>query len=62
MKVAILAVGSRGDVQPFVALGRGLKAAGMEVILATGPDFQQLALDQGLRYAPIRADFAGPPE
>lgn len=57
MKVAILAVGSRGDVQPFVALGRGLKAAGMEVILATGTDFQQLALDQGLRYAPIRADF-----
>jgi hypothetical protein len=28
MKITILTIGSRGDVQPFVALGRGLQAAG----------------------------------
>jgi sterol 3beta-glucosyltransferase len=28
MNVAILTVGSRGDVQPFVALSVGLKEAG----------------------------------
>ena len=27
MKIVILALGSRGDVQPYVALGAGLRAA-----------------------------------
>lgn len=36
MNVAILALGTRGDVQPYVALGAGLKEAGYEVILVTG--------------------------
>jgi len=35
MNVAILTLGSRGDVQPYVALGRGLAAAGHEVTVAT---------------------------
>ena len=26
MNITILTIGSRGDVQPFVALGKGLKA------------------------------------
>jgi UDP:flavonoid glycosyltransferase YjiC (YdhE family) len=36
MNVAILALGTRGDVQPYVALGAGLKEAGHEVTLVTG--------------------------
>jgi len=28
MNVAILTLGSRGDVQPYLALGRGLAGAG----------------------------------
>lgn len=35
MRITILTVGSRGDVQPFLALGKGLRAAGHEVTLAT---------------------------
>ena len=30
MNITILTIGSRGDVQPFVALGVGLKEAGHE--------------------------------
>ena len=36
MNITLLTIGSRGDVQPFVALGVGLKEAGHEVTLATG--------------------------
>ena len=39
MKITITTVGSRGDVQPYVALGRGLVAAGHEVTLAADPLF-----------------------
>ncbi|MBL8165489.1 MAG: glycosyltransferase, partial [Anaerolineae bacterium] len=28
MQITILAAGSRGDVQPYIALARGLNAAG----------------------------------
>ena len=30
-----LTIGTRGDVQPFIALGRGLQLAGHDVTLAT---------------------------
>ena len=43
MKVAILTLGSRGDVQPYVALGRGLQAAGHDVVLATAAQFEPFA-------------------
>ncbi len=35
MRVGIIAFGSGGDVQPYVALGKGLKQASYEVILLT---------------------------
>ena len=53
MNVAILTVGSRGDVQPFVALGVGLKEAGHEVTLATGGGFEAFVTGQGLRHAAL---------
>jgi len=28
MRIAIIAPGSRGDVQPYIALGKGLEKAG----------------------------------
>jgi len=39
MKVLITTLGTRGDVQPFVALARGLLAAGHEVVLAAPQRF-----------------------
>ena len=57
MKVAILTVGSRGDVQPFVALGVGLEEAGHEVTLATGRGFEALVTGRGLRHAALDLDL-----
>ena len=35
MRITIIAAGSRGDVQPFVALAQGLKKAGYKVTIRT---------------------------
>jgi sterol 3beta-glucosyltransferase len=51
MNILILTLGSRGDVQPFVALGRGLKAAGHNVTLSTASTFELFVRDNGLTYA-----------
>lgn len=48
--IAIVASGSRGDVQPYVALGRGLKEAGYAVRLLTSDDFADLVVGSGLDF------------
>lgn len=53
MRVTILTIGSRGDVQPFVALGVGLREAGHEVTLATGGAFETFISEHGLRFAAL---------
>ena len=53
MRLAILAAGSRGDVQPYVALGHGLQAAGHQVRLLATPDFESLVTGAGLEFVPI---------
>lgn len=50
MKIFIATYGSRGDVQPYVALGKGLKKAGHRVTLATSIRFQDFVEGQGLEY------------
>jgi sterol 3beta-glucosyltransferase len=57
LNIFILTLGSRGDVQPYVALGKGLAAAGHTVTLAAGTGFDDLVAQGGLRYAPIDADI-----
>ncbi|MBN2006867.1 MAG: glycosyltransferase family 1 protein [Anaerolineae bacterium] len=50
MQITLIAAGSRGDVQPYVALGKGLHHAGHRVHVLTSTDFQQLVADQGLVF------------
>ena len=50
MNVLIITIGSRGDVQPFVALGKGLKAAGHRVTLCTCSSFERFISSHGLNY------------
>lgn len=57
MFITILCFGSRGDVQPFVALGVGLRQAGHEVCIATDKAFQSLVLEHNLDYAPVSGDI-----
>lgn len=42
MKVTILTVGKRGDVQPFVALALELQKKGHNVTICTGINFKSL--------------------
>ncbi|MFH1084731.1 MAG: glycosyltransferase [Chloroflexota bacterium] len=53
MRLAIIAPGSRGDVQPYIALGRGLQAVGHAVRLVTHQDFEALVTSYGLEFWPV---------
>ncbi|TWH20718.1 O-mycaminosyltylonolide 6-deoxyallosyltransferase [Prauserella rugosa] len=46
-------VGSRGDVQPFLALGSAMRERGHEVRLATHADFRELTAEAGLEFHPV---------
>jgi sterol 3beta-glucosyltransferase len=56
MRIAIIAMGTRGDVQPYLALGRGLQAAGHLVRLITHENFAQLVSSYGLEFWPDRGN------
>ena len=56
MRITIITAGSRGDVQPYVALGLGLKEAGYEVTLAAPATFEGLVRERGLGFYPISLD------
>ncbi len=51
--IALVAVGSRGDVQPMVALGLGLRRAGHSVTLAALDGSAALVEAHGLRFASL---------
>ncbi|HRQ38725.1 MAG TPA: glycosyltransferase [Chloroflexota bacterium] len=53
MKTLILTIGSRGDVQPYVALGKGLQAAGHNVTICTGNLFQEMVEAHQLPFLPM---------
>lgn len=53
MRVLLSTIGSRGDVQPLVALAMQLKRAGAKVHLCTPPDFQEWIESLGLSVTPI---------
>lgn len=59
MRVVLFAMGSAGDVHPFVGLGRALHARGHEVFVATSAWFGDLVLRAGLGFRPLGtvADF-----
>ncbi len=57
MKIAILTMGTRGDVQPFAVLGKALKERGHEVKLSTAKNFESLVRSYGIDFIPIEADY-----
>ncbi|CAE6422713.1 unnamed protein product [Rhizoctonia solani] len=56
MSVNIMIVGSRGDVQPYLALGQKLQSYGHTVRLSTHETFRKLVKDAGLRFFNIGGD------
>lgn len=56
LNVVIQIVGSRGDVQPFIALGNELQKSGHRVRLATHDVFRDFVTGCGLEFYPIGGD------
>ncbi len=56
MRIAIIALGTQGDVQPYIALGKGLKDAGHSVRLLTHENFEVLVNSQGLEFWPVKGN------
>jgi sterol 3beta-glucosyltransferase len=57
VEIALIAYGSRGDVQPFVALARALSQIGHQVRLLAPPTLATLAADHSVPFAPTGADI-----
>lgn len=57
MNVLILTMGTRGDVQPYVALGAGFRSAGHNVTVATLEAFAPFVAEAGLAFRPLRGEF-----
>ena len=57
MHILISTFGTRGDIQPFVALGKGLQAAGHTVNVCTSEGYRSLVVAHGLGYAFMNNDL-----
>lgn len=53
MNIAVLALGSEGDVRPYVAIGRELHRRGHIVRIVTHDCFEALVTGNGLVHAPV---------
>jgi UDP:flavonoid glycosyltransferase YjiC (YdhE family) len=56
MHITILALGSRGDIQPYATLGKGLKAEGHQVRFITFESFAALVAEHELDLHPIQGN------
>jgi sterol 3beta-glucosyltransferase len=57
MRITILSLGSRGDVQPFIALAVGLQKTGRHQVRFAAPDnFESLAREYSLNFSPLGVD------
>ncbi|WP_420456119.1 glycosyltransferase [Rubrivirga sp.] len=52
MRVFLSTVGTRGDVEPYLALAKGLQRAGHDVVLSSARRFAPVADAHGVPYAP----------
>ncbi len=59
MRIVIIAPGSRGDVQPYVALGKGLKNAGHFIRFVSHKNFEPLVSAYGLEFWSVDSDVKG---
>jgi sterol 3beta-glucosyltransferase len=57
MKIAITTLGTRGDLQPFIALGLGLKNAGYDVLLISAKNEETFVRSYGLNFFALNVDI-----
>ncbi|EME42428.1 glycosyltransferase family 1 protein [Dothistroma septosporum NZE10] len=58
MKITCLTIGSRGDVQPYIALCKGLLAEGHKPRIATHKEFKPWVERHGIEFAEVGGDPA----
>lgn len=56
-KILIASLGTRGDVQPYVALAHDLTKLGADVAVATGEGFDNMITGAGARPRPVPLDY-----
>jgi UDP:flavonoid glycosyltransferase YjiC (YdhE family) len=57
MKIAIHTLGTRGDIQPYLALALGLKAAGHDVLMAAPSQFEAMIGTRGIGFAHLPGEY-----
>ncbi len=57
MKIALITLGTRGDVQPYAILGKALQDRGHTVVLCTARNFEGLVKNYGIPFLPVELDF-----
>jgi sterol 3beta-glucosyltransferase len=57
VKIAITTVGTRGDLQPFIALGLGLKESGHEVLIISAKNEKDFVQNYGLDFFALNVDI-----
>ena len=55
-KIGLLTIGSRGDVQPYIALGKGLLKEGHRVTIITHGEFKEFIESHGIDFKEIAGD------
>ncbi|WP_394619046.1 glycosyltransferase [Lentzea sp. JNUCC 0626] len=59
MRITLMSLGSRGDVQPFAALGTGLARRGHDVLVASAESARSFVEGAGLAFAPLTDSIGG---
>jgi UDP:flavonoid glycosyltransferase YjiC (YdhE family) len=57
MKIILISIGTRGDMEPFLAIGEILKEKGHQVICAFPEQFKNLAEDLDMEFASLGAKY-----
>ncbi len=57
MKILLTSIGSRGDMEPFIAIGALLKQKGHEVICQFPEQFRKLVEDTDMRFVSLGPEF-----
>ena len=57
MRITILTTGTRGDTQPYLALGLALKNVGQTVRVAAFENYEDFVKSYGLEFFPIKGDI-----
>ena len=58
MLITMLTTGTRGDSQPFMAIGLELKKKGYRVRIAASEAYQNFIKSYGFEYAMLRGDVS----